>query len=114
MAKNTWIGVQSRGSAADSASQIGMVGTDCSSSISRWITRSIDAAEIAGDAAEHDAEDDAERDRNEPDGHRGLGAAHDARPLVTPEPIGAEQEDALAGIGRADQMDVGRNRPSTR
>ena len=38
MAKNTWIGVQSRGRAADSASQIGMVGTDCSSSISRWIT----------------------------------------------------------------------------
>ncbi len=38
MAKNTWIGVQSRGSAADSASQIGMVGTDCSNSISRWMT----------------------------------------------------------------------------
>ena len=37
MAKNTWIGVQSRGSAADSASQIGMVGTDCSNSISRWM-----------------------------------------------------------------------------
>ena len=38
MAKKTWIGVQSRGSAAVSASQIGMVGSDCSSSISRWIT----------------------------------------------------------------------------
>jgi hypothetical protein len=41
MAKNTWVGVQSRGSAADSASQIGMVGTDCSSSMIRWITWSV-------------------------------------------------------------------------
>ena len=41
MAKKTWIGVQSRGSAADSASQIGIVGTDCSSSMIRWITWSV-------------------------------------------------------------------------
>ena len=41
MAKKTWSGVQSRGSAADSASQIGMVGTDCRSSMMRWITWSV-------------------------------------------------------------------------
>ncbi len=38
IAKKTWIGVQSRGSAAVRASQMGMVGSDCSSSMSRWIT----------------------------------------------------------------------------
>ena len=41
MAKNTWIGVQSRGKAAANASQIGIVGTDCSNSITRWITLSV-------------------------------------------------------------------------
>ena len=40
IAKKTRIGVQSRGRAAVSASQIGMVGSDWSSSIRRWITRS--------------------------------------------------------------------------
>jgi len=40
MAKNTCTGVQSRGSAADRASQIGIVGTDCNNSISRWMIRS--------------------------------------------------------------------------
>ena len=41
MAKKIWVGVQSRGRAALRASQIGMVGTDCKSSIRRWITESV-------------------------------------------------------------------------
>src|SRR5215831_15896604 len=40
IAKNTCCGDQSRGSAAVSASQIGIVGNDCRSSISRWMTAS--------------------------------------------------------------------------
>ena len=53
------------------------------------------AADIARDAAQHDAQDDGERHRDEADRHRGLGAVHDARPLVPAEPVGAQQEDAL-------------------
>ena len=40
MAKKTRVGGQSRGRAAVMASQIGMVGSDCRISITRWMTRS--------------------------------------------------------------------------
>ena len=65
------------------------------------------AADIARDAAQHDAQDDAERHRDQADRHRCLGAVHDARPLIAAQPIGAQQEDALVGIDRHDQVAVG-------
>ena len=101
MAKKTWMGVQSRGSAADERQP----DRDRRHRLQQ-LDQALDhlvglAADIARDAAQHDAEDDAQRHRHQADGHRGLRAVHDARPLIAPQPVGAQQEDALCRIGRA-------------
>ena len=113
MAKNTCCGDQSRGSAAVSASQIGIVGSDCKSSMSRWITTSARPAEVTGDPTQDHAQHDGERHGDHPDGHGRAGAVHESRPLIAPQPIGAQEMDAVAAVrrGRAEEVDPGRHDP---
>ena len=105
MAKNTWMGDQSSGSAAASASQIGMVGTDRRSSMRRWITcraarRNNRRCRRGGRPGRR------QRHGDEPDRHRRLSAVHEPGPLVAAKAIGTEQVDALgrADIGRSQKM----------
>src|SRR5258707_13280980 len=65
---------------------------------------------IAGDAADDDAEGEADGDADEADGERDARAVEDAREHVAAEPVGAEQEE-LAVLGRADEMDVALDQP---
>ena len=60
---------------------------------------------IAGEPADDDAEHEADGDAEQADGQRDARAVDDARQHVAAEPVGAEQEQ-LAALGRADQMEV--------
>ena len=90
---------------AASAIHSGMLGIDCSTSMMRWTIRSKHAAVIAGEPADDDAEHEADGDAEQADGQRDARAVDDARQHVAAEPVGAEQEE-LAVLGRADEMDV--------
>ena len=114
MAKKIWTAASRAAVRPKAPARSGSVGTDCKSSIRRWITMVGPAADIARDAAQHDAEDHAQRHRHEADRHRGLRAVHDARPLVPPEPIRAEQEDARLGSAGTIRWVSVSNSPRTR
>src|SRR5437868_12688930 len=71
------------------------------------------AAVIAGDAADQDAERKADDDADQPDRQRDARAIDDARQEIAAEPVGAEQKERAA-LGRADQVQIARDRKSTR
>ena len=76
--------------------------------MTRWMTVSIDAAKIAGDAAQQHAQEQAERHRDQADHQRDLRGEHQARPEVAAVDVGAEEEERLFGRRtlHAEQVDV--------
>ena len=79
--------------------------------MTRWMTVSIGAAEVAGDAAEHDAQHQAQRHADQADRHRRPRGVHQPRPQVAALRVGAEQEQRLARLGAfdPDQVAIGRD-----
>ena len=104
------IGLQVTGMIAASAIHSGMLGSDCSTSMMRWTIEVEQAAVIAGEPADDDAEHEADGDADQADGERDARAVDDARQHVAAEPVGAEQEE-LAALGRADEVEVAFEQP---
>ncbi len=68
------------------------------------------AAAIACEAPDHDAEDEAHGHAEKADGQRYARTIDDARQHVAAKPVGAQQEH-LAVLGGADEVDVGIEQP---
>ncbi len=110
MARKTCSGRQSCGRAAVITSQIGIVGSDCSSSIEALDDHVDPAAEIPGDAAEEDAEDRRSA-RRRPGRRSSRCACRTSCATTGRAPAGRCRGSAAArsdaGIPGADQVDVG-------